>query len=170
MVDVQQNNDPFSMVYAALWQLVERNQQLQDVLKEANQIKFDENNSPKANVSDADLPEMSLLCGGGSFTGRIDTTNTKVTKEYIWAITTGTYRVNEVYNRLSWELFRSLSDWQCVLCELQWCGCNFVKDLRLTTAEEGTLMQELNRGVAGWAALWNCEVDFVIPLKKLKIQ
>lgn len=167
MTDYYAKLDPFSMVYNALWDMVERNQAILDMIPIANRIKFDEQSSQKDQISDADTPELTLISGGGSFGGKNNSSQTSVLRRYVWGITTGDFRINPVYNRLTFELFRCMTDWQCVLCNLTWCDCRFVSDFRLTESEEGTIMQDLDKGIPGWSALWSCEVDFLFTTKLL---
>src|SRR5688572_7926526 len=111
--------DPFSMVYNALWIMIDRNQKILEMIPKGNRIRFDEQNSQKPHKSSADTPELTLISSGGIWNEKNNSSQTSVTRNYIWAITTGDFRINPLYNRLSWELFRSLTDWECILCPLE---------------------------------------------------
>lgn len=157
------------MVYNALWQMVERNQKILNLVPKNNRIRFDEQNSQKAQLASADTPELALMPNGGIWNGKNNSSKTSVTKNYTWAITTGDLRLNPLYNRLSWELFRSLTDWECILCPLEWCECQFVMNFRLIQTEEGTIMQDIDKGIPGWSALWTCELDLAFETSKLRL-
>lgn len=161
--------DPFSLVYNALWELVERNQKLKELLPAGNRVKFDDENPIKSEVTDADLPELMLLLAGGT-PGQYDTRDYKsITRQYVWALETGDYRVNPIYNRITFELWRSMVDFECVLCALTWCNCNFVKDCRMVSVDENRANPEANRLIEGWVGLWACEVDMGFDKNILKI-
>lgn len=151
--------DPFSQVHNALWTMAERSITLENLIPIRNRIKYEEESDKKPQISDADLPELALLAGGATIGVYDNSTQTSVRKNYIWAITTGDLRVNEVYNPIAWELFRAMRDWDQVLCPLTWENCNFVQKFRLLSADEGMQMMLQNRGIQGWSALWVCEVD-----------
>lgn len=159
--------DPFSLVYNKLWDMVERNQRLQAHLVKGNLIKFDEENALKDEIAHADVPELALFMEGGS-PGKTTSSSFGIVKNYTWVIATGEYK-HALYNLLSFELFRCISDYPCVVCPLAWCGCNFIQHIRLAGVEEGTSMEEINRGIEGWAGLWKIEVEMEFPLSLLKI-
>ncbi len=170
MTTPTQDFDPFSLVYTALWRMVERNQTLLRYIPVGNRVKFDENSDAKAIIESGDTPELKLLTGGGTFQGEDNKDRTTINRNYIWAVTTGDFRLNENFNRICFELYRSMIDWECTLCQLEWCGCKFVDNFRLTDAEDGTLLQDLNRGIPGWSTLWNCEVKFTFVKSHLRIR
>lgn len=160
--------DPFSLVYNGLWDLVERNPKLKDYVKSGNRIKYKKENEEKPSISDADTPELALMIGGGVPTSG-NSTESGIVKVYVWGITTGTMELVD-YNKISFELFRSLIDWCCVLSKLSWCNCpGFVKRMNIVSLEEGSDMIDLNRTIHGWSALWNCEVEMAFPTSILKI-
>lgn len=163
--------DPFTQVYDALWVLVERNNALQMYLQPRNKIKYDEPNEPKPNIGDGDLPELALLDSTINFnTVPTDCSNESLAKDYVWAITTGTYQIQPLFNELTFELYRSMIDWESSLMQLEWYDCKFVHRCRLQSGDSGTLMRDIDRGVSGWSALWTVKVDFVFPRNKLRIK
>lgn len=162
------SNNPFSQVYNGLWQLIDRNTIIQELVRKGNLIKFKEENELKQEINDADTPELQLVTSGGTFGIGGNSTMTQVIKNYTWSIATGSMKV-ELYNILSFEIFRSLIDYECVLCPLTWCGCLFVTNFRITNIEEGNRMQDLQRSIPGWCALWNCELQMSFPTKNLRL-
>lgn len=167
MPDVVINPDPFSMVHDALWVMVERNQNILDMVKPGNRIKFDKQNEPLQRKMDADLPELILVPGGGTYGGKDNSTQSTVVRTYEWQIATGDIRLQPIYNKLMFEMYRSMIDWNCVLCPLLWCDCPFVNGFRMIQHIEGQLSTEQNKSIPGWSALWTCEVDFSFPRKLL---
>lgn len=159
--------DPFNLVYDKLWSLVERNQELKSLVKVGNRIKFDNDVSTKSELSDADLPELALLVGGCSTFPR-NSTARGVTRNYIYSIATGDYKI-QIYNKIAFELFRSIIDFECELCPLQWCNCAFVQNAKLIGAEE-TILDDSEKGISGWIGLWTCEVEMLFPLNTLTIK
>lgn len=158
------------MVYNGLWTLIERNSYLNELIPENNRIKYETEAQPKESIQDADMPELTLLSGGGGFGKSNNSSQQSCSRQYIWALVTGDLRINPLFNKVQWEIFRSMSDWECVLCELQWCNCPFVEKLVLISTEDGTLMSDLNRNIPGWSSLWTVEVSMQFRRTDLKIK
>jgi len=167
MSDVQL--DPFTAVYNALWTLIERNQVLSRYIPIGNRISYREEQEPKNEITNADTPELAIVVGGGGFSNQNSSTNHSVYKEYILALTTGDLRLNSSLNPIQWELFRSITDWSCVLCALEWCDCRFVTRCQIVSEESGMVMHELSRSIPGWSSLLTIRVDMVFNTIKLKI-
>lgn len=161
--------DPFSMVYNALWEMVERNKNLATYIPVGNRIKYDDVAAIRASNEDADTPELALLSGGGSFGDTDNSSQRSCVREYIWALTSGDLKLNTIFNPIQWELFRSMNDWECVLCSLTWCNCAFVSNCRIISAEDSSINHELERDILGWTSLWNMQVDFQFPKASLKL-
>lgn len=162
--------DPFSLVYDALWVMVERNDKLAKFIAKGNRIKFDEDSDVDPAITDADTPNLMLLSGGGTFGEQDNSSQRSVTRIYTWVLTTGDFRLNPVFNAISWELYRSMIDYACVLCSLQWCNCNFIQNCRIVSADDGTLAQTLQENVPGWSTIWSIEVDMLFNYELLKIK
>ncbi len=161
-------SNPFSLVYDAFWTMIERNDVLMEYFPEANRIKWSEYDSKKENISHGDLPEISLLAAGIQPGERDNNTARSCIREYTLAITTGDSHIAQ-FDRIEFELYRSLIDYHCVLCSLTWCNCNFVTDAKFINTEEGTMMRDQSRGIVGWSAIWTYHVHFVFPYASLKL-
>lgn len=159
--------DPFTQVYTALWTLVERNPYFTSILKSQNKIKFAKESDQKVNIAQADLPELSLFMGPMSqFT--YNSCNRGITKSYIFALATGDLR-NPIHNKISFELFRSIVDYESTLCALTWCACTFVTDCQIVSEDVGRELEDLNRQIKGWSSLVVIDVKFDFQYLKLKV-
>lgn len=160
--------DPFEKVYNALWALVERNPYFNATqLKLGNRIKFDKETSYKVNIADADTPELQLILG--PISELTSSCNLRgCTKTYTWGLATGQNR-RAIHNKISFELFRSMTDFEEVLHPLTWCSCTFVIDVKIVAEDIGRQMQDLNREIDGWSSLLAIEVKFSFPLSKLRV-
>lgn len=159
--------DPFNLVYDKLWSLVERNQELKSLIKQGNRIKFDGLTNQKYEISDADLPELALLVNGFN---NFDTTSTSrsIKRNFSFSIATGEYKIQS-FNKITFELFRSLIDYECELCALTWCECNFVDSARLIGADE-SILEDSERQISGWIGIWTFEVTMIFQHSMLKIK
>jgi hypothetical protein len=166
----KQGDNPFVMVWNGLWEMVERNPRLCDLIKPGNRTKFEERSDHKDAVSDADLPELALLMSGGLNDIMDSSSTSRVSRKYTWAIATGEFQINPYYNSITWELYRSMIDWDIVLAKLQWPeGWHFVVRVNIINISEGTMMERQNRGIIGWAGMWQIDVQMHFNTESLRI-
>jgi hypothetical protein len=171
MTNPIQDSNPFTIVYDALWALARSNPELRKWVPEKNQIDYQKWIGPKKNITDSDYPELSLTSESTFSNIRNTSTSTMVIKEYSWMVITGDYRIDDIFNQISWELFRSMIDWCNVLGSLTWKDKVFVVRANFLTSSEGTLFQDLNKHINGWVITWPFEVEMhfqtsdLIPIK-----
>ena len=161
-------DSPFTILYNGLWRLVERNENLADAIKKGNRIKYENWTGFKDNISSADLPELSLIVEGGSINFQSTSSHSTIMRTYTWVLTYGGFQVTG-YNNLLFELVKGLVDWDSVICGLLWQSEQFVTKAALASFEEGTLNVQNNRGIRGWSAMLQLEVEMNIPTALLRI-
>ena len=168
MVDLPEPIDnPFTLVYDALWDLAEANSNLMQWIATNNRRKYDSWIGIKENISSADLPELALLTDGGNGIYYFTSSESRFLRYYSWAITTGDYNINGIYNQVCWELYRAMSNFCSVLSQLTWDSRIFVTKANLADLREGTLLTDLNRNIKGWASIWRAEVEMTFSTKSL---
>jgi hypothetical protein len=159
------NPNPFTLVYDALWQLVEQFPNIDDLISPRNRVNFgsadDRGANLKQNIQAADLPELILI--GSTASGNLfaDSCNASVTRQYTFLISTGDLRQNQFLMPVEWLLFCALANYSPTLKALEWpvgSGRKFVTDLKLLSEAQGQSDPERNRGIKGWSATWACEV------------
>jgi hypothetical protein len=162
---------PFVLVYNALWRMAERNGKLMKLVRPLNRIKYENIGEPKFNIEDGDLPELSLTSRGVNSNIMNSSSTSSVVRQYGWEITTGEYQMN-LYNAICWELYRAMIDWDVTLCALEWpkdSDWHFIIKANTISAEEGTFMRDMNRGISGWAGIWIAEVEMHFNTSDLRI-
>lgn len=165
--------NPFTAVYDALWTMVERNTMLMELIRANNRVKYDDVMGGKKNISDGDLPELVLLSSGGESNVMNSSGTSKFDRKYTWALATGEYQINPYYNTVSWELYRAMVDWDKVLCALVWpvdSDWHYVVRTNLLSVDEGTMMIDENRGISGWAGMWQIDVEMHFRTESLRIE
>lgn len=165
------NNDgftvnPFTLVFSALWSILENSPQFVADVKVGNRIHLDITNKPntlKPEIQDSDLPEVILITAGASNIGLLTTSSTsKIIKRYQFLISTGDPRVQNYLNQIQWDIYACFTGWQNLLGQLIWpvgSGRNFVKRADLVDCEEGLSNSDRNRGIPGWSSIWTGEVE-----------
>jgi len=164
----EEHLDPFSMVYDALWVMIERNQKLKEYIPPGNRIKYGNETLPKEENVESDTPELTLLITGGTHELISSCSTTKFRKSYAWALSTGDLE-NARFHWMEFELMRCLVDWETTLAPLKWKDCPFVVNLIFTGAEIGTMMRELNKNVEGWAAMLSIDVEMEFQTRLLRL-
>lgn len=157
--------DPFQLVFDALWALVDGSVPLTALVKPGNKIRFnvtDDRDPIKTRVGDADLPELILTTEGSTELNIHSTSNTShIYRQYAWLLSTGDQRLNYRLFPVQWALFCAMTNWGNVLSVLEWpatTGKKFVKSVNYISATEGQSDADRNRGIEGWSSLWRCEV------------
>lgn len=153
--------DPFTAIFAKLWEMVERHPRLPEMVKPGNRIKLNkpnDRNPTKEHVQEADLPELLLTTDGGTVRLHNTSSSTKVVRRYSWIVSTGDQRVNYKLYPVEWLLVEALADWQTQISPLTFKEKTFAKRLDVLDVNEGWTRPE-NRNIKGWSALWKCEIE-----------
>ena len=161
-------SNPFDDVYSALWSLPLLHPDFEELVRPGNRIRFDgPNRDPvKDAVATSDLPELTLFTEGLSAMLCNTSSTSKVVRRYTWALASGDLRLATLH-AVEWALFVSMLRWRDVLTALIYEGSHFVKRADFTSVVEGRSTSEQNRNIAGWSALWRCEVEMHFPTNKL---
>lgn len=166
--------DPLTLVYNALWDLLEAWPNFADLVKLGNRVKFtasDAHEPAKLQLSNADLPEVRVIAEG--MTPHIQRTSSSSTVIYRYGvhIFTGSKSLHTLY-AVEWEVYRAMARWSEILTALTWNGKAFVVLARPTTVTDGYADNTLQRGIEGWASLWSCEVTMsfsTVDLQNLEV-
>lgn len=162
--------NPFTLVFDALWEMPLTHPLFVSMVKEGNRIRF---NTPsrdplKQTVAGADLPEVILTSEGLSAALYNTSSTTKCVRKYSWLISCGDLQINEVLFQVEWAIFVSMLSWKEKLAALTWHDEHFVKRADVTSVTNGQSNAEANRGIRGWSALWQCEVEMHFKTSLLK--
>lgn len=162
-----QEDNPLTLVYSKLWDLISANPKLTEWVNEKNQIDFSKWIGGKTEVSDADFPELALTSQSTFSNVHNTSSSTQLVQEYSWMLITGDHRMDAVYNQVKWELFRAMIPACEELAKLIWENENFVKRTNWLTSSEGSLFVDENRGIRGWSLNWPLEVEMHFTTSKL---
>ena len=165
-------NDPFTMVYTALYDMLMEREDFKELIRIGNQIRFDSDTDRdpiKENVSSNDLPEVALLVMNATEVNIHSTSSTSmITRQYGWYVATGDLRLGEYLSPIEWAIYSGMLGWQTKITALQWCGKSFVKRVNFVDVTVGFTDIEANRGIRGWSSIWNCEVEMHFNTKDLQ--
>ena len=155
---------PFSKVYDEIWNLLEADVDFTNLFAVGNRIKFNDDETRdaiKQNVTTEDLPEVMLSVSGAAVNLGNTSSSTRIAQTYALIVNTGDMRVNRYINAINWLFLCKLNSWNTSLSALLWVGETFVKTVRVTSVNTGQSQQDRNRGIHGWGAVWNIEVEML---------
>jgi hypothetical protein len=157
-----QDSSPLQLVYTELWRLPMLNPEFRALVREGNMIRFDHEahgNPRKDQVQAGDLPEVTLTSETSAVKIHETSSTCKLIRQYSWLVATGDFRLTHLLAPVEWALFVSMIGWQRVLGRLKWHDKAFCKRMDVVSVLGGRSDPQLNRGIAGWSAIWRCEVE-----------
>lgn len=153
--------DPLSLVYMALWSMLEAHTPLTDLVPIGNRVKYMNflQSYPKDVLSDADVPEIGIAPTGSNYGLQVTSNGTQLVERYEAILVTGDSQLAQTgtFLPIKWELLRAFAGWQAALNALTWESKTFVKLLKIPNVLD-TFAKELERGITGWASLLQFEV------------
>lgn len=157
-------DNPFSGVYSALWRLVDDSTRMSSLVRLGNRIRYDHSTpgpSAKAQISNADLPELVLISTGSSGNIHQTSSTSSFIRTYEWLLSTGQQSMTNSLLPVEWALFCALENWKHVITQLTWPNEHwyFVKRMSLMSVANGLADGDRNRGMTGWSAIWSVEVE-----------
>ena len=156
--------NPFTMIAKALWQLAETWPEIDALIAPENRISYTRDtirDTEKRKVQAGDLPALVLSIEGAAFNLHSTSSTTRCVRTYAWLISTGDKRYNKFLSHVEWMLYATMHDFSSVLGGMTWPSddWHFVKRWDLTSGVSGQSDAEKNRGIKGWSAVMNVEVE-----------
>jgi hypothetical protein len=162
--------NPFIQVYDALWDLLESHKDWAELgIPIGSRIKYrGVRRSPqKSEISTADLPEIAIVPLTTTPHVQRSSSSMMVIKRFGVQYVTGEQRIDTLF-AIEFETHRAMSHWPDVLKVLTWKSHPFCHFFRQTDVTDGMDQQQAMRGIAGWVAIWACEVHMNFPLSLLQ--
>lgn len=153
--------DPFTLIYNALWGMLESWPSFARMVRVGNRIKFTGKlrEIVKHEVATRDLPEIRLITIDALPHLQRTSNSTSVLMTLQWQVSTGDQRLDAILFPLKWEMMRAMSRWETALNALVWNDKPFAKLYRSQLAADGQLQADLVRGIKGWSIIWSCTVE-----------
>jgi len=158
-------NNPFSMVYTTLADLVWSYPDVQEHIRPGNYVRYDlpqQRDPLKDNITPGDMPEVVLMDQASTANIHSSSSTSMTRRVYSWMISTGDYRVTYSLCDIEWIIWVAMADWQSVLGQLKWpigSYCSFCKKLDVIETTSGLLVSEQNRNLKGWSSIWQVAVE-----------
>jgi len=155
-------DDPFSLIHTALFNIIKSSNAVQLAVTNYNKnlVEGNEKRLPRLDtVQVSDLPEVYMTTMGASGQIMFSSATIDFMRNFEFRITTGEQRPNQSLYPVEFALLCALTEanFGQVLRQLEWYGQRFVTDVELSSIEEGMDMTEDNRGIRGYAALFQMD-------------
>lgn len=161
--------DPFSILYDALWTLLEANSGLTALVKVGNRVKYASwfHNPLKDIFSDADLPQVAIVPVGTLFNLNNTSSSTFVTARFDARLIVGDQRLDQVGGlfAVKWEMLKAMRLWTVHIKNLQWNSKNYIVDLHTEDAPDEPFIEE--KGIKGWVSFLRFKVRMVFTTSDL---
>lgn len=166
--------DPLSLVYNALWDLLEVHAGFTGLVKVGNRVKYDTFGivASKDALTDADVPEVAIVPLGLIYGLQISSSSSSFVQRYGAELVTGTSQLAQTggFLPVKWEVIRALAAWESVLNALTWESQNFVKTLRGGDLTDNLLRDGGlgARSITGWRSLMMFEVTMYLTTASIQ--
>lgn len=154
------DTDPITLTYDKIVSMLEDHVGFSSLVKAGNLIRFSgKSRDPiKAEVSDADLPEVRVVARGGTPHIQRTSNSSSMLERFEVQIATGDQRLTAALFPVKWEVYRALAGWSAALGSLTWKTKTFVKLARPMDVSDGVSEDDLRRGIEGWSSIWAIEI------------
>lgn len=163
--------DPLSLVYTALWSMLEAHTALTDLVPIGNRVKYENFLAiPNKDVlQNADVPEVGIAPTGSLYDLQISSSSSRLTERYEAVLVTGDSQLAQVgtFLPVKWEILRAFTGWESVLMALTWESKVFVKLVKMGSVLD-TFARDLERGITGWVSLLRFDVTMVFSTVDLR--
>jgi len=159
-----EDSDPFTVAYDAIWDLLESEKAVTDLVLLGNRWKYtDASLDPgKHNIQTADLPELALApVSGGTTT--FTSSSVSVTTNLILRGVSGDLRVDQVFFPLKWAVVKALAKFRADT------PFEFINNIWITDFSDAIDGLEEHRGIRGWAMRVGITVEMWFNMDELRI-
>lgn len=162
MIWTETEKDPLTIVREKLWECIEQNPVLNELVQEGNRIRYDDEIGEKRQVGHGDLPEIVIVPSNASQESMGTSGTGFLWMSFQFFLSTGTKNAGLV-SRLQWEIFRVIQTFMANTDICQYHGNNFVSCVKMESGAQAISDAARNRGIGGWSALWGVSVQMVFP-------
>lgn len=162
--DAPEGDNPFTLVYNAIWNLLLARPSFVEQVKVGNRITFIPTGDNKVttqkdfNKLGADFPEVQLLIEGTEPHHNNTSSSSTLKRIYAIQVNMDGALLSPGLFELEWEIFIALKHWWLTVSALEYKNERFVKAVRNLPTTTGYNIQD-NSTIRGWASIWRAEVE-----------
>lgn len=161
--DAPEGDDPFTLVYNSIWNLLLARPAFVESVKEKNRISFVNDGGGTQFTKDfnklaADFPEVQIVVETASPHTNNTSSSSMIRRTYAIMVSTDGATLNPGLFPVEWEIYQAMAGWRTSVTALEYLGERFVKAIRLQQVTTGYTIGNA-QVVKGWASAWRAEVD-----------
>lgn len=163
-------DNPFTRVYAAIWDCLESSPHFKELFKPGNVVRYDQTpdrGKLKETIATADLPEVILIDSGAQFNPMNTSSTSMFLCTFDLMISTGDYNWSQYLAAINWMVACNWSKWKTKLGTVTWRGTHPVKICRVLDIQTGESIPSRNRGIEGFTTIWKLQVEMHLPTAHL---
>lgn len=166
--------DPFTVLFDKLWEVVDSDSDLQQLVNEGGKIKF---------VRDVDIygfdprnrqvnqPELSLL--PDLFEANIGATNnsSEIIRSFNWSIRTPSKMLNKELFPIEWSLYKAMCVYAPEIRTVTYANEKFVHKINVISGSNFTPeidMIQANPTLIGWRTIWTMQFEMSFSKNQLQ--
>lgn len=155
---VSSEDDPFTKVYRALWDMLEESPLFVSLVPEGCRIKLASGThrlAMKDTFSERDTPEVRIIQSGITPLQETTSCSSMYRQRYEIQVFSGGITYHPKHNPVKWAVLNALHRWRDVLAILTYNGERFV---HLSRPVDATEYPTVEREILGWESVWAVEV------------
>ena len=145
--------DPFTQTYTAIWTVLNAHTGFTNLVKVANQIRFDTGTVPltKDSIQSGDVPQVGLLPAGGATEFKKDSSGFSIVKDFQLGFIAGFQQLQLSFFPLQWEIYRAFGIH--IKANGRTLGLSFVSNVELADVTEDLGDFAETFGIQGWTGV-----------------
>jgi hypothetical protein len=164
------SQNPLELIHDTFWDLLEGSTAFCTLVPNTkNRIKYYGGlaQPEKPEVGPADAPEVRVIPTGYEAAPFSDSDRTGIRVKFAVQVYTGRQEISRLL-QIVWAVFCAMHNWDTAMETLTWNGKVFAHSCRLYGGKDSKDNQELNRGIKGWANVFEGEIDCVFDIDDLR--
>ena len=158
------NRDPFTILFDRLWEIVDANPVISELVRPGNKFRFETLLGLKETIQHGDLPEIVLFPDSTQQDDFGTSGTNNLSASYRFAIATGTFTTRMI-NQLQWEIYRVIQTFMANVGDLTYNEVPFVIQIKFNSGNQLQNTVEQSRGINGWCASYGFTVDMQFPIQ-----
>ena len=161
--DAPEGDNPFTLVYNSLWNLLLSRPAFVQSVKQGNRISFVGQNpstqfTKEFNKLSADFPEVQIVVEQVTPQTNDTSSSSKLSCVYAIMLHTDGATLDPFVFPIGWEIFQALQGWRTTVSALTYMDELFVKNVA-TLPVNNAYSLDAGQNLKGWASVWRARVD-----------
>ena len=162
-------DDPYTLLLRSAWMFLRARTDFCALVPLGNQIDYlgDAGDPEKESKGEADFPYVRVIVARSGPGQANDSASISDRMTIQVQVKSGDKRLHRLHNPLRWIVLKAMVGAQVGFPKIMWNGMYPFWRLQVESVEDGQLQNDLERGIIGWSAVWQCSVDMRFDRNRL---